>query len=74
MGGARRKPAPRMQKRRELRTAVALAEASVQCTGLWRLVEGGTATCGLRLLTGYSDTVYPGLPGWIRNLEAQQPC
>ena len=38
-----------MQKGRELRTTVALPEASGKCTGLGRMAEGGIATCGLRV-------------------------
>lgn len=64
-GDSRRKPAPRMQKGRELRTAVALPEASGKCTSLWRIVEGGTATCELRCLIGYSGCRLP----WTTRLD-----
>lgn len=64
-GDSRRKPAPRMQKGRELRTAVALPEASGKCTSLWRMVEGGTATCELRCLIGYSGCRLP----WTTRLD-----
>lgn len=70
-GHARRKLAPRMQKRRELRTAIALPK------GQWRvhrsLEVGGGWHYYLWAATPDMDTIYPGPPGQIRTLEAQQP-
>lgn len=64
-------PEHRRERNRELQEHCLRPMGSVQVSEGWWRQALPPMSCDVQ--GGIVDTVYPGLPGWIRTLEAQQP-